>query len=95
MTSFENPSDKIQRDSSSSTQNRDILPSISSHFESEDDSTSYTKKEMDHIFFNLFGLDREEEEDSSFARILTRKWSKDGIDAMVLLPWKEIREMQD
>ena len=49
---------------------------------------------MDHIFFNLFGLVREEEDDSSFASILTRKWSKDGTDAMVLLPWKELREMQ-
>ena len=58
-------------------------------------SPNQTKKEMDHIFSNLLELDPEDEDDSMFIRILTKKLSKHGIGAMVLLPWKELCEMLD
>ena len=57
-------------------------------------SPNRTKKEMDRIFFNLFELDPKDENDLIFARILRRKCSKDGTCAMVIFPWKEVREMQ-
>ena len=56
-------------------------------------SPNQTKKKMDHIFFNLFELDPEDEDDSIFGRILIIKWSKDGTNDMVLLPCKELIEM--
>ena len=50
---------------------------------------------MDQIFFNLFELDLEDEEDSIFARILKRKLSKYGVEAMVLLSFEELREIKE
>ena len=46
---------------------------------------------MDHIFFNLFELDPENEEDSVFMCALNEIASKHGIDAMCLLPSEDLR----
>ena len=53
------PSITIPRDSSSSTQNSDILPSTSLHFESEDDSNSQSfndKINFDPATFENYGF---------------------------------------
>ena len=55
-----------------------------------------TEKEMDHIFFNLFKLDPEDEEDSneedsSFMSILNDTSPKYGINTISLLPCEDLR----
>ena len=60
-------------------------------------STNKTKKELDHIFFNLFELYRKYEEDWSeehlvFMSILSHIASKYGTDAIALLSREELRE---
>ena len=61
-------------------------------------SPDQTKKELDHIFLNLFELDPWDEEDWEekhliFMEILSEMALKHGIGAIVLLSHEELREI--
>ena len=61
-------------------------------------SPDQTKKELDHIFLNLFDLGPWDEEDWKeehlvFMEILTEMALKHGIGAIVLLSREELREI--
>ena len=54
-------------------------------------SPNQKEKEIDHIFFNLFELDLEYEEDSIFMIVLNDIASKHGTDATSILPHEDLR----
>ena len=61
-------------------------------------SPDQTKKELDHVFLNLFELDPWDEEDWEenhliFMEILSEMALKHGIGAIVLLSHEELREI--
>ena len=52
--------------------------------------SNQTEKKMNHIFFNLFELDLENEEDAIFIGVLNDATSKHGMDAIALLKCEEL-----
>ena len=54
-------------------------------------SPDQIEKEIDHVFFNLLGLDQEDEEDSIFVRVLRYIASKQRIDGTSLFPCEDFR----
>ena len=53
-------------------------------------SPNQIEKEMNHLLFNLFELDPEDEEESIFISILRDIASKNGADCMALFPYKDL-----
>ena len=57
-------------------------------------STNQVEREINHLFFKIFELDPEEEVKSIFTSILTKKLSKDGVDAMILFSYEKLLEFK-
>ena len=49
---------------------------------------------MDHMFFNFFELDQDDEKTQHFQASYQKKCLKDGEDAVVFLSFEELREIK-
>ena len=58
-------------------------------------SPNQIKKDTSRVFINLLQLDLDDEEESIFIRILRDMMLENGIEAIVLLSYEDLRNIKD